>query len=282
MLLVALREDFGLPGDLMAYMLLGRGRRGHRRAPDPALVTAVGAGILVNWYLTEPYHTLTIAEAENSAALLVFVLVGITVSLLVSPRRTARRRRAAGRARGRVPGPRGRRPRAQRRPPPLDARPGSQHLPARRGGALHPRRDRAGTSSTRPANPIPADPDAATLQVDVGDIAVLALTGAVPTADDRMVLGAFAAQLAIALEQRRLRAEAAEAAVVAEGDALRTALLQAVSHDLRTPLASIKASVSSLLQDDVRVDRGTTGTSSTSPSTRRPTASTGSSATSST
>ena len=43
----------------------------------------------------------------------------------------------------------------------------------------------------------------------------------------------------------------AAAATLADTDALRTALLQAVSHDLRTPLASIKASATSLLQDDV-------------------------------
>ncbi|MEZ5179510.1 MAG: ATP-binding protein, partial [Acidimicrobiales bacterium] len=99
--------------------------------------------------------------------------------------------------------------------------------------------------------PLPAAPDDATLQVPAGELGILALTGVAPTVDDQLVLGAFAAQLAIALEQRRLRREAADAAVVAEGDALRTALLRAVSHDLRTPLSSIKASVSSLLADDV-------------------------------
>ena len=56
---------------------------------------------------------------------------------------------------------------------------------------------------------------------------------------------------ASALERRRLRGEAAEAAALAEADQLRTAILRAVSHDLRTPLASIKASATSLLQDDV-------------------------------
>lgn len=49
----------------------------------------------------------------------------------------------------------------------------------------------------------------------------------------------------------RAEHEAAEVSALAETDRLRTALLRAVSHDLRTPLASIKASVSSLLQDDV-------------------------------
>ncbi len=55
----------------------------------------------------------------------------------------------------------------------------------------------------------------------------------------------------VALQRRRLEADAAKALGLAEADALRTALLAAVSHDLRTPLASIKASVTSLLQDDI-------------------------------
>ena len=65
------------------------------------------------------------------------------------------------------------------------------------------------------------------------------------------MLRVFADQLRLALERRELRAEAAEAEALVEADALRTALLQAVSHDLRTPLASIKAAVTSLLQQDV-------------------------------
>jgi two-component system sensor histidine kinase KdpD len=55
----------------------------------------------------------------------------------------------------------------------------------------------------------------------------------------------------VAVERRRLQADVAAAAGLAEGNELRTALLAAVSHDLRTPLASIKASVTSLLQRDV-------------------------------
>ena len=68
---------------------------------------------------------------------------------------------------------------------------------------------------------------------------------------DRAVLGAFAAQFAVALESQRLQAEAAAAETLMQGNEMRTALLAAVSHDLRTPLASIKASASSLLSDDV-------------------------------
>ena len=65
------------------------------------------------------------------------------------------------------------------------------------------------------------------------------------------MLQAFTGQLALVVERRRLRAEAAAAEGLAEANELRTALLAAVSHDLRTPLASIKAAATSLLQPDV-------------------------------
>jgi len=57
---------------------------------------------------------------------------------------------------------------------------------------------------------------------------------------------------AIALEQERLFGEEREAMLARESDRLKSALLSSVSHDLRTPLAGIKAASSSLLQDDVQ------------------------------
>jgi two-component system sensor histidine kinase KdpD len=60
-----------------------------------------------------------------------------------------------------------------------------------------------------------------------------------------------AAQQASARERAVMEEQAAEAVLLARTDELRVALLRAVSHDLRTPLASIKASVTSLLQRDV-------------------------------
>ena len=62
---------------------------------------------------------------------------------------------------------------------------------------------------------------------------------------------AFVAQLAAAIDRRRISAQAARATALAEANELRSALLQAVSHDLRTPLAGIKASASSLRQLDI-------------------------------
>jgi len=70
-------------------------------------------------------------------------------------------------------------------------------------------------------------------------------------ADDRL-LSAVGNQLAVAIERTRLRQEAAEAEILRRTDELRTALLNTVSHDLRTPLSSIIASASSLLQQDVQ------------------------------
>jgi two-component system sensor histidine kinase KdpD len=66
------------------------------------------------------------------------------------------------------------------------------------------------------------------------------------------LLGGFAAQAASACERQRLRVQAEQSEALAAGNRMRTALLAAVSHDLRTPLASMKASVSSLRQQDVR------------------------------
>lgn len=73
-------------------------------------------------------------------------------------------------------------------------------------------------------------------------------------AEDETLLASFANQAALALERARLSEEAARAIVLAQSDELKSALLAAVSHDLRTPLAAIKASVTSLLDRSVDWD----------------------------
>jgi two-component system sensor histidine kinase KdpD len=100
----------------------------------------------------------------------------------------------------------------------------------------------------------PVQPEDANESVALRDGAVLAWTGNELRVHDREVLGAFANQLALALQGRRLQAEAANAVALAKANELRTALLAAVGHDLRTPLASIRAAATSLLSDDVDWD----------------------------
>ena len=86
----------------------------------------------------------------------------------------------------------------------------------------------------------------------VGSLLLVSHAGAIPFdgAADRL-LSAVAAQLGLAIERARLRQEATDAEILRRTDELRRALLNAVSHDLRTPLASIVASAGSLEQDDV-------------------------------
>jgi two-component system sensor histidine kinase KdpD len=87
-------------------------------------------------------------------------------------------------------------------------------------------------------------------RLDIRGDLILLFTGQADSATPALLAG-YAAQAAAALDRERLRTQAAQAEALAEGNRMRTALLAAVSHDLRTPLASIKASVSSLRQTDV-------------------------------
>jgi two-component system sensor histidine kinase KdpD len=87
-------------------------------------------------------------------------------------------------------------------------------------------------------------------RVDDGAYA-LALNGPpVPSADAR-VLQVVAGTAAGLVRSARLAEEASQASALAEADRLRRALLSAVSHDLRTPLAAVKAAVSSLRSPDI-------------------------------
>jgi two-component system sensor histidine kinase KdpD len=85
----------------------------------------------------------------------------------------------------------------------------------------------------------------------VGRIEMAGVTpGAIAGAGEE-VLETFAGQLALALERARLGEEAAGARLDAESSRIRAALFASVTHDLRTPLASITASASSLLEEGV-------------------------------
>jgi two-component system sensor histidine kinase KdpD len=68
----------------------------------------------------------------------------------------------------------------------------------------------------------------------------------------RLLAGA-ADQIGQALEQDRLAEEAKAAEIARQSDALKTALLQSVSHDLRTPLATIRAAAGSLLDHEAHL-----------------------------
>jgi two-component system, OmpR family, sensor histidine kinase KdpD len=93
----------------------------------------------------------------------------------------------------------------------------------------------------------------------VGEHAALRVLGGNATAADRRLLHAVAGQLAAAMEHARLQKAAVESRVLEEADRVRTALLNAVGHDLRRPLAAAVTSLGALRSEQVRLtaqDRG--------------------------
>ena len=85
-----------------------------------------------------------------------------------------------------------------------------------------------------------------------GQLVVVRRRGTRPLGErDARFLGVVATQLASLAERADLQRDANEAEILRQANELKTALLNAVSHDMRTPLASIKASAGSLLQHDV-------------------------------
>ncbi|TXC99439.1 sensor histidine kinase KdpD [Streptomyces sp. ISID311] len=221
----------------------------------PALASAAVGSLLLNFYFTPPTHTLTVSDPKNIVAIVIFFAVAVSVASVVdlAARRThqAARLRAESEILSFLAGS------VLRGETTLDALLervretfGMETVALlERAGDVEPWTcaGRAGADHGKPL----LRPEDADVDMPVGDHMALALTGRVLPAEDRRVLAAFAAQAAVVLDRQRLVGEAERARELAEGNRIRTALLAAVSHDLRTPLASIKASVTSLRSDDV-------------------------------
>jgi two-component system sensor histidine kinase KdpD len=233
----------------------------------PAVAEAVAASLLLNYYFTPPIHYWTIAEANNALALGVFVAVGLVVSWVVDT--AARSSKQAARANAEselLVTTAGSVLRGQGAVEALLEQ--TREAFGMRSACLLERQDSAVSAARGPsaewrlvacAGQQPARrPDEAQVEVPVTDTLSLALTGRTLPAADRRVLGAFAAYAAAALEQQRLAAEAEAARPIAAADRMRTALLAAVSHDLRSPLASAKAAVTSLRSPDMHWDAADT------------------------
>jgi two-component system sensor histidine kinase KdpD len=253
LVLSGLRSEFDLASDLMLFMALTI-VVALAGGLWPAVAAAVFGSLLLNYFFTPPLHTMTIGTAQNAFGLVVFVACAMAVSSVVDL--AARRAKQATRLG------------AEAETLSLLATSvlrGEKALPALLDRvretfavscvSLLEQRSDGRWAVIGETGPDPArTPDEADVQAPVDDMHVLALRGRVLAAADRRVLTAFASQAAAAIEWRRLSKEAHSARRMAEGNKIRTALLAAVSHDLRTPLASIKASVSSLRQPDIEFD----------------------------
>ncbi|MFJ8554171.1 DUF4118 domain-containing protein [Streptomyces sp. NPDC093676] len=249
--LTGLSPEVGLANDMLLFLaltvaaaLLG--------GLVPSLASAVVGSLLLNWFFTPPVHTLTIADPKNIVAIVIFVGVAVSVASVVdlAARRThqAARLRAESEILSFLAGS------VLRGETSLEAllERVRETFGMESVALLERESEVAPWSCAGSVGPRPCRcPEDADVDMPVGDHMALALTGRVLPAEDRRVLAAFAAQAVVVLDRRRLQEEAEQARTLAEGNRIRTALLAAVSHDLRTPLAGIKASVSSLRSDDV-------------------------------
>jgi two-component system sensor histidine kinase KdpD len=261
LLLANLRGQLSLASDILLFLgaVVGVALAG---GLYPALFAAVAGSLLLNYYFTPPTHEFTIGEWENALALAVFVLVAIAVSVVVDV--AAKRTREAARASAdaeMVSNLAGTVLRGESTPVDLLER--LRMTFGLTSVTLLERRPEAPLTPGRQADPscwrIVAtvgagpcrSPDEGAAEVAIDDDLTLALRGRTPSAADQRVLEAFAAQSALALRQHRLAEEAEQVRPLAAADRMRTALLAAVSHDLRSPLASAKAAVESLRTGEV-------------------------------
>ena len=258
--LASLRGELNLTSDVLAFLLavIAVALVG---GFVPAMVEAIAGSLLLNFYFTPPLHKFTISERNNALALGVFVAVGLVVSSIVddAARRTTQAARATAESELLVTTAgsvlRGQQALAAvldrvRESFGMDS---VTLLERVRGPDDAPRRPTAEwTAVASSGEPALTRPENADVEVEVTDTLTLGLRGRPLPATDRRVLGAFAAYAAAALEQQRLAAEAEAARPIAEADKMRTALLAAVSHDLRSPLASAKAAVTSLRSRDIQ------------------------------
>ena len=216
----------------------------------PAALSAVVAGLLLNYFFTDPRFTFTINEPDNLITILVMLVIAIAVAALVDSA-ASRRRQASLASR--------------------DAELLALFSDAVLGGAdvsallqrvretydqtavsvVHKEDGRRVVDAAVGDNPPERAEDADTVCPIPGGEYELLLRGPKLGGRDRRVLASVAIQAAGAVQRRRLEREAAEARALAQTDEMRRALLSAVSHDLRTPLAGAKAAVSSLRAGDV-------------------------------
>jgi two-component system sensor histidine kinase KdpD len=207
----------------------------------PGLLAAIVAFLVSNYEFAPPVHTLTIANARDVAALAVFLVAGLTVAMLVdlAARRSTRATVAEGRARAmarlvsQVHG-------------------GDTALEdflaefVRTFGLTGAALRRTGPSADPGDEIVAGQLTAPTTSVALDATRELVVSGGLEDPESQELLRGIAAQVLAVLDRQRLEREALAGESIRQADELRAALLAAVSHDLRTPLASIKTAASSL------------------------------------
>ncbi|MFD9904486.1 ATP-binding protein [Streptomyces sp. NPDC059063] len=200
-----------------------------------AVVASVTASLLLNYWFMPPVGHFTFGDPNSMIALVVFAMVAATVAAVVDRSLRLSRRSARATAEAETMSSlagtivRGGRP-----------------IPA----LLERAREAFGVDAAELVEEPPDTTDALVTAVPAGD-AYLVLRGRPLPSADRRVLAAFAAHVGAAVERARLAEAAAEVEPVKAADRMRTALLRAVGHDLRTPLAAALAAIGSLRSRDL-------------------------------
>jgi two-component system sensor histidine kinase KdpD len=212
----------------------------------PALVAAVGADLLVNFFFIPPYHTLVVETGDHVITLVVYVLVAAAVSVAVEVAARQRERAVRRDAEAALL--------ARATAEPVSGQSLSRLLDQVRGtfGMTAVALLESGPTGEHPVVTVgQMPPGRPALSAPAGDGLRLVAWGPDVFAEDQRTLHRLATAAARTLEAQRLADQAAKARELAEIDRVRSALLAAVGHDLRTPLAGIKAAVSSLRQPDL-------------------------------
>jgi len=254
----ALRDQLSLAANVSLYMLvvivtslIG--------GFYPALAAAIAGSLLLNFYFVEPLYTFTIAAPENIVALVIFLLTAVLVSQVVdiAARRSSQAARASAEAET-LSTLAGSLLRGEQSLTALLER--VRETFAMRSVSLLKHASGGPTSPSVPAQwttlaTVGDDPPACPADGDafaaIDDEQTLALRGRTLPGEDQRVLTAFAAQVGVAYRQGQLAEAAAAVEPLAESERQRTALLNALSHDLRTPIAAAKAAVTSLRAPDI-------------------------------
>jgi two-component system sensor histidine kinase KdpD len=245
--LLTLHEHLGFTSTALCYLLAVVLAATVGGVWPAALAALAGFGLL-NFYFADPVRTFTIANNHDVVALVAFLVVAGVTSVLVDI--AARRAAEATRARSEAEALAWMAGSLLREGDPLPQLLDNIVRLFGLAGASVVSADSAQIAAVAGAAP-PEVPGPDVVSFELGPHAMLLLAGGELTTLDRSVVRAFADQVALALESRRLHAEASASASLAHANELRSALLAAVSHDLRTPLAAIKASASSLRSGDV-------------------------------
>jgi two-component system, OmpR family, sensor histidine kinase KdpD len=252
-------------------------------------VSAVPVGVVFgfvafDFFFIPPYGTFSVAAAQHWVSLAVYSAVGLTVGGVVAQLRRARLESQARQAETQVLYElsqslatessleaklerilvRLRETLGASGAAVLVESDGALRVVARAGESLSEPALRALLSGAGPEEPVllagPPSAMVAALRSTLGRVGWLLAVGSALDDDNQRLLATFANQAAVAIEQARLGEEANRTRMLEEVDRLRSALMGSVSHDLRTPLASIKASISDLADPAVALgdeDRAT-------------------------